>query len=247
MKYPLDVKHRAWHRLFANKTPVEVVGCLEEWAREGRGLRTGELGPWNILFADASREQAIEITKKEWYGPLGEIPEHLKDFMAARASYLVRIDCLEVASRLVAGKMRWSDGWVKAFRKVADAVMRGIFSQTLAPLQKIAGNKSGGQSILDVQLRAIQDLFAGKCVDKFGIVVPVGIKYDGLYLFMLEQQTSSTDGVVRYLESSRIFDQIIHKLLAAIIFEDVIAGDKIIFAVDENDQAGIWRQKRPQE
>lgn len=243
--WKLDEKHRAWHRLFINLKPAEVVARLEQWALEEYRLKGKEIPSWNVLFDGVSYEEAIAVVKKEWFGPSGDIPEYLERFRASRNNYPMRIDCLNFASRMVAGEARWSEGWVKAFREVADEVMRKIFRDASIPENAKTGTSLAGESILGGQLKAIQGLFNGKTVPKFEMIVPIEIRYDTFFLFKLEGATRSADGMVKYLDSSLIFGQIIHKLLAAIIFEEIKAGDKIIFAIDENNQPGIWRQGRP--
>lgn len=245
--WKLDKKHCAWHRLFNNLKPAEVIVKLEQWVLKEYCLKSKEILSWDTLFEGVSYEEAIDIVKNEWFGPSGEIPECLYRFRAMARDYPIRIDCLNFASRMVVGEAQWSESWVNAFRAIADEVMKKIFRDASIPKSERIGKNLAGESVLDGQLKAIQGLFGGRIIEKFEMIVPIEIRYDTFFLFKLEQATRSVDGVVKYLDSSLIFSQIIHKLLAAIIFEEVRAGDKIIFAIDENNQPGIWRQGRPQE
>lgn len=54
--------HSAWHNLFANLLPREVIILIPVI-----GLETEKrIKSWRILFGDRTREQAIQVVLSEW-------------------------------------------------------------------------------------------------------------------------------------------------------------------------------------
>jgi hypothetical protein len=54
--------HSAWHNLFFNLLPEEVVHLIPII-----GLETEKrIESWKLVFGNRTREQAIELVKREW-------------------------------------------------------------------------------------------------------------------------------------------------------------------------------------
>ncbi|MCK4968004.1 MAG: hypothetical protein KAS12_03020 [Candidatus Aenigmarchaeota archaeon] len=60
--------HRAWHHLFDNHTPEEVIYGLKSPSNQDYFIRNNKdkAKDWQVLFGKASIKKIIKIIKKEW-------------------------------------------------------------------------------------------------------------------------------------------------------------------------------------
>ncbi|MCD6471469.1 hypothetical protein J7K86_03005 [bacterium] len=59
--------HRAWHQIFDNYTPYEIVEILRVLGKAAfiRG-NSGRGRAWKMLFGDKTIEEVIDEIKKDW-------------------------------------------------------------------------------------------------------------------------------------------------------------------------------------
>lgn len=76
------LKHSAWHALFINKMPEEVIALLATWTRKDgeldmryftnrKGLNRDKLYYWDVVFGNMRSAEAIawveqEFVRKDW-------------------------------------------------------------------------------------------------------------------------------------------------------------------------------------
>lgn len=69
MYLALDV-HMAWHKLFQNGTPAEVITAIKSVGRSELVTNMPGQKAWELLFGTmASDEDVIRIIEKDWMGP----------------------------------------------------------------------------------------------------------------------------------------------------------------------------------
>lgn len=64
-------EHYAWHQLFRNMTPDEVIASIQERRMEGITRHNNfKIGYWRIVFGDkTTAKDCAEIVKKYWTPP----------------------------------------------------------------------------------------------------------------------------------------------------------------------------------
>ena len=69
------ILHLAWHHLFYNLLPWEVIQKIARKEYSSEKLSEAQRSSWNTLFGMRSQEEIFRYIRKEWYPPYRVVEE----------------------------------------------------------------------------------------------------------------------------------------------------------------------------